>query len=141
MRLPPDRDYFVVLLCWNCGGWSGDGDGLVCGVLGVGCGLTAKVGFGSIYSMETMSTSQAYGGVGAAVDDASVKQEKRSLVRSVFAWVYDRFDFWVIHRGRRLRPEVGEELLKDVEEVRSGRDTSPGFSNAKDAVAWLKSQA
>ena len=28
-HLPPDRDYFVVLLCWNCGGLkSGDGDGL-----------------------------------------------------------------------------------------------------------------
>ena len=47
----------------------------------------------------------------------------------------------MIYRGRRLRPEVGEELLKDVEDVRSGKDTSPRFTNAKDAVAWLKSQA
>ena len=39
--------------------------------------------------METMSTSQAYGGVGVAVDDVGTKQEQRSLVRSVFAWVWE----------------------------------------------------
>ena len=103
--------------------------------------MTDGVGVGSIYSMETMSTSQAYGGVGAAVDDASVKQEKRSLMRSVFAWVYDRFDFWVIHRGRRLRPEVEERLDREDEEERQGKQVrSPAFTNAADMMRWLDSQ-
>ena len=86
--------------------------------------------------MKTAVTSQAHGGV-------EVKRQKRLFVRLVFAWfvwMYDRFVFWVIYRGRRLRPEVGEELLQDLEEVQSGRDTSPGFSNTEDAVKWLKSQ-
>ena len=72
-----------------------------------------------------------------------VKAKKRSWVRGVFgwfAWVWDRFDFWVIHRGRRLRPEVREELLKSVEEVRQGKDTSPGFTDVDEAIRWLDSQ-
>ena len=73
-----------------------------------------------------------------------VKAKKRSWVRGVFgwfAWVWDRFDFWVIHRGRRLRPEVLERLEREDEEERQGKQVrSPRFANAEDAVKWLKSR-
>ena len=75
--------------------------------------------------------------------DMKADTQKRSWVRGVFgwfAWVWDRFDFWVIHRGERLRPEVREELRKSVEEVRQGKDTSPGFTDVDEAIRWLDSQ-
>lgn len=38
----------------------------------------------------------------------------------------------------RLRPEVERELLRLAEEARRGKNLSPAFDNADDAVAWLE---
>ncbi len=41
----------------------------------------------------------------------------------------------------RLKPEVEAELLKTAEAVRNGTaDLSPAFTNAQDAIAWLKEE-
>jgi len=40
----------------------------------------------------------------------------------------------------RLKPEVVEELLKGSEEAKKGINVSPEFSDAKDAIKWLKSE-
>ena len=45
-------------------------------------------------------------------------------VRGFFVWVWDRFDFWVIHRGRRLRSEVWAEIAREDEEERRGKNIS-----------------
>jgi addiction module RelB/DinJ family antitoxin len=37
-----------------------------------------------------------------------------------------------------LRPEVQEELLRLSKNAREGKDLSPVFTNAKDAIAWLR---
>ena len=74
--------------------------------------------------------------------DVKEDTQKRSWVRGVFgwfAWVWDRFNFWVIHRGERLRPEVREELLKSVEDARQGKNLSPAFTNVEDMIKWLDS--
>jgi hypothetical protein len=43
-------------------------------------------------------------------------------------------------RGSRepeLRPAVKAELLRELEETRQGKNLSPRFSSAEDAIAWL----
>ena len=78
--------------------------------------------------------------VGVQIGETKIK--KPSWVRSVFgwfAWVYDRFDFWIIHRGRRLRPEVLERLEQAVKNTKQGKNISPKFSNVEDAIKWLDS--
>ena len=40
-------------------------------------------------------------------------------------------------REPELRPEVIKELNRAIKEVRSGKNMSPRFSNAADAIAWL----
>ena len=70
-------------------------------------------------------------------------RQKVSWLRRFFswcAWVYDRFVFHVIYRGRRLRPEVEERMEREDEEERQGKQVrSPTFTNAEDAIKWLKS--
>ena len=100
------------------------------------CVLTNSVLSVSYIVMKTIAIGQVQSGVG-------VERREKSLVRSVFAWfawVWDRFVFHIIYRGERLRPEVREELRKSVEEVKQGKDTSPGFTNVDDAIRWLDSQ-
>ena len=92
-------------------------------------------GCGTIYSMKTVVTGGVEVGGGA--------RRKVSWLRRFFswiAWVYDRFVFHVIYRGRRLRPEVLERLEREDEEERQGKQVrSPTFTNAEDAIKWLKS--
>lgn len=44
-----------------------------------------------------------------------------------------------VSREPELRPEVIKELKKLVADARSGRNMSPSFKTANEAVAWLKS--
>ena len=78
--------------------------------------------------------------VGVKVD---TKAERRSLVRAIIsriAWVWDRFDFWVIHRGERLRPKVRESIEQEIEDEKLGKvKPSPRFTNTKDMMDWLNS--
>lgn len=38
-----------------------------------------------------------------------------------------------------LLPKVAREIRKDLSDARKGKNVSPAFRNAKDAVAWLRS--
>ena len=40
----------------------------------------------------------------------------------------------------RLRPEVEEELLQLSKNAREGKDISPAFTSAEDAIAWLRAE-
>ena len=54
-------------------------------------------------------------------------------------WIADRFDFWVIYRGERLRPEVLDRLDEEDEAERRGEDVySPAFTNVEDMRKWLR---
>ena len=71
------------------------------------------------------------------------KPERMSVVRVItsrIAWLYDRFVFHIIYRGERLRPEVQEQLRKDVEDAEKGINVSPVFTNADDLITWLDSK-
>ena len=43
-----------------------------------------------------------------------------------------------VTREPELRPEVQKELIQQIADAKAGRNMSPGFSNARDAVAWLQ---
>ena len=57
-------------------------------------------------------------------------------------WVADRYDFWVVHRGRRLRPEVAAEIEESLRKYEAGdrEGFSPSFYTVEDAIAWLDGQ-
>lgn len=40
----------------------------------------------------------------------------------------------------RLKPEVEAELLQISKDIRAGRNLSPTFDSADDAIAWLKKE-
>ncbi len=42
-----------------------------------------------------------------------------------------------VSREPELRPEIIKEINRCIREVRTGRNMSPRFSNATDAIAWL----
>lgn len=42
-----------------------------------------------------------------------------------------------VSREPELRPEVEAELLIALKEVRAGKNMSPRFTSAADAIAWL----
>lgn len=44
-----------------------------------------------------------------------------------------------VSREPELRPQVQERIAKHVEEARKGKNISPGFTNAEDAMKWLLS--
>ena len=86
--------------------------------------------------MKTVVLGQVHSGVGI------VEKQRKSLVRSIFAWfawVYDRFVFYVVYRGRRLRPEVKDRLERAIQETEQGKNMSPKFADVEDAIRWLDS--
>jgi len=44
---------------------------------------------------------------------------------------------FTVTREPQLRPEVVREINLAIKEVRLGKNMSPRFNNAKDAIAWL----
>ena len=57
-------------------------------------------------------------------------------------WVADRYDFWVVHRGERLKPEVAAEIEESLRKYEAGdrEGFSPSFYTVEDAIAWLHGQ-
>ena len=57
-------------------------------------------------------------------------------------WVTDRFDFWIVHQGERLKPEIAADLEESWRREAAGdfSHLSPRFDNTEDAIAWLDSQ-
>ena len=94
--------------------------------------LTSLKNSDTMYSMETAKATAA------AYIERKGSSDKRSIF-SWIAWLYDRFVFWVVHRGRRIRPEVGEALRKDVEDANNGKNVSPEFTTVEEAIKWLRS--
>jgi addiction module RelB/DinJ family antitoxin len=44
---------------------------------------------------------------------------------------------FTVSREPELRPKVIARLNKQIDETRSGKNLSPGFATATDALAWL----
>ena len=44
-----------------------------------------------------------------------------------------------IAREPGVRPEVQKRILKHAKEAKTGKNLSPAFDNAEDAIAWLNS--
>ena len=66
-----------------------------------------------------------------------------SRIRSLGKKIAKTIDDLIVryyYKGERLRPEVWEELKKEMKETEEGKNLSPGFTNAKDMSDWLNSQ-
>ena len=45
-----------------------------------------------------------------------------------------------VSREPELRPEVVKELRQQMKDVKAGRNLSPRFDTAQEAIAWLKAK-
>ena len=73
----------------------------------------------------------------------NTKTRRPSFMRAIIAriaWVWDRFVFYVIYRGERLRPEVAERIERSIANAKNGKNISPTFKSGKDAIQWLKAK-
>ena len=48
--------------------------------------------------------------------------------------------FAVSYKKEVLKPHVAKRLAKIHEDIKNGRNLSPAFDNAKDAIEWLRSK-
>ena len=61
----------------------------------------------------------------------------RALCKKVAKFVDDLIVKYY-YKGERLRPEVRERIEKSMEDARQGKNLSPAFTNAEDAIKWLR---
>ena len=98
--------------------------------------------------MKTAVGAKGIGGVGARAkrqgDSFGAKRWGKfgGGFGGFWRWVSDRYDFWVVHRGERLKPEVWAELEEEERKYEAGNreGCSPVFDTAEDAIAWLNSR-
>ncbi len=79
--------------------------------------------------------------------DVEVKERAKSLADHlgiplstiVNAYLKDFIETGVfkVSREPELRPEVIARLNKEIDETKAGKNLSPAFGTAKDAIAWL----
>ena len=62
-----------------------------------------------------------------------------SLVVNSYLKEFVRSGEFTLSREPHLRPEVAKRVEKAMSEAAAGKNLSPAFSNAKDAIAWLNS--
>ena len=66
-----------------------------------------------------------------------------SRIRSLGKKIAKTIDDLIVryyYKGERLRPEVWEELKKEIKETEEGKNLSPVFESAEEAIAWLESR-
>lgn len=79
--------------------------------------------------------------------DVEVKEKAKQLANHlgiplstvVNAYLKDFIETGVFHveREPQLRPEVIARLNKSIDDTRKGKNLSPAFDTAEDAIAWL----
>ena len=87
-----------------------------------------------IYSMKTSAGIKIGRGT---------KAGQVSRIRSLGKKIAKTIDDLIVryyYKGERLRPEVWEELKKEMKETEEGKNLSPGFTSAKEMSDWLNSQ-
>ena len=87
-----------------------------------------------IYSMKTSAGIKIGRGT---------KAGQVSRIRSLGKKIAKTIDDLIVryyYKGERLRPEVREELEQSVRDARQGKNVSPTFESAEEAIAWLESR-
>jgi antitoxin component of RelBE/YafQ-DinJ toxin-antitoxin module len=62
-----------------------------------------------------------------------------SIVVNSYLKEFIRSGEFTLSSEPKLKPAVAKRLEKAVEETKEGKDLSPVFDNAEDAIAWLRS--
>ena len=71
------------------------------------------------------------------------KTGKVSRIRSLGKKIAKTIDDLIVryyYKGERLRPEVWEELKKEIKETEEGKNLSPAFTDLDEAFKWLDSR-
>ena len=73
----------------------------------------------------------------AKADQMSVSSVMRILLRDYADGTIDIGSF-MVRDAAGFTPEKAEELDQALLEIKDGKNLSPGFENADDAITWLK---
>lgn len=60
------------------------------------------------------------------------------LQMATYAYVKNDFEPVLMRKEERLNNKTRRELIKISDDIKKGKNLSPAFDNAKDAIAWLK---